>query len=343
METKITDIPTEGYEKVIRFENPEVKLKGFIAVHNTKLGPGLGGIRFRPYKSEEQALRDVLRLSRAMTYKGAGAGLPLGGGKCVVFGDPYKDKSESLFLELGRVIDSLGGKYLGAENSGTNIKDMNIVRRTTPFVTGTSKEGDPSPVTALGVFQGIATYLEVLFNIRKLEGVRIAIQGVGNVGFHLGKSLAQAGAELIICDPHQNMIDRALKHYKATVVSPEDIFSQQVDVFSPCAYGGVLNPENIKKLSCKMVAGAANNQFEDEKRDPVLLHERGIWHAPDYVINAGGIIALYCEYKKETDKLTQRMVNIPKRLREILAKAQTDTLPPMQIADKIVESILKSN
>ena len=296
----------------------------------------------RPYKDDEEALRDVLRLSRAMTYKAAIMNLPQGGGKCVLFGDPSKDKNKEFFNEVGRIIDSLKGAYLGAENSGTSIQDMKWIHETTKFVTGWTKYGDPSPVTALGVFQGIATYLEVILNKRKLEGVRVAIQGVGNVGYELGKQLFKCGAKLIICDTNKKRLEKAQKEFHAQVVDPQEIFNQEVDVFSPCAYGGVLKPDIISKLRCQIVAGGANNQFADEIEDPKRLHERGIWQAPDYVINAGGIINLYCEYHQERDQLMPRMAVIPKRLREILEITKEDNKPPLAIADEIVDKKLKS-
>lgn len=343
METKITSIKQPGYENVISFHNPKLNLKGFIAVHSTKLGPSLGGVRMRPYKNEEEALTDVLRLSKAMTYKATSVDLPLGGGKCVVFGNPLQDKTKELFVELGKVIDTLNGSYLAAEDSGTSIQDMKWIHQSTPHVTGTNREGDPSPVTALGVFQGIATYLEVALNIRTLKGVKIAIQGVGNVGFPLAEKLFKSGAELTVCDPNPDNLARAQKKLVVKVVAPEKILEQPVDVFTPCAYGGVLNPENIARLNCKIVAGAANNQFLDEEKDPKRLHDRGIWHAPDYINNAGGIINLFCEHHKEIHKLMPRMAMIPKRLREVLAIAQKENKAPLYVANALVEKILRTN
>jgi len=276
-----------------------------------------------------------------MTYKGALSGLPLGGGKCVLIGDPFKDKSEALFVELGKVIDSLNGTYLAAENSGTSIQDMKWVSRSTKHVTGTTSKGNPSPLTALGVFQGIATYLEVLLNKRKLEGVRIAIQGLGQVGFELGKQLFKSGATLIVCDVVPEQTQKAEKELQAQVVKPEEIFDQEVDVFAPCAYGGVLNSKIIPRLRCQIVAGGANNQFEDEANDPQQLHDRGIWQAPDYVINAGGIINLYSEHFNQLNQLMPRMAMIPKRLREILALAKEENNPPLLIANEIAKEILQ--
>lgn len=341
MKSKITEISTVGYEKVIRYEAAEIGLKGFIAVHSTKLGPGMGGVRMRPYRSDEEALTDVLRLAKAMSYKAAAAGLPLGGGKCVVFGDPFKDKTDEKFIELGKVIDFLKGKYLSAENSGTSVKEMQLIHRSTKHVTGITSQGDPSPVTALGVFQGIGTALEVLLGIRRLDGVRIAVQGVGNVGFPLARQLHECGAKLVVCDAHPEMADRARRQFNAAVVDPKNIFDQEVEVFAPCAYGGALNKDSIPRLRCKIVAGAANNQFLDEEADPARLHARGIWHAPDYVINAGGIINLYCEWKNLYAQLTQFMAIIPKRLREVFALSQKNGQAPFLVANALAEKILK--
>ncbi len=342
MDTTIKQLKQPGYEQLISFENAKLRLKGLIAVHSTKLGPSMGGVRMRPYQNEDEALTDVLKLSRAMTYKAAAADLPLGGGKCVLFGDPHKDKSPALFNELGKVIDSLKGAYLAAEDSGTAIEDMKAIRKTTKSVTGTNREGDPSPVTALGVFQGIATLLEVLFDMRRLEGIKVAIQGVGNVGYPLAERLFKVGAELIVCDPNEKNLERVKKNLKATAVDPKDIFKQEVDVFAPCAYGGALNKETINQLNCKIVAGAANNQFDDEEKDPTQLHEKGIWHAPDYVNNAGGIINLYCEHTNQIHTLMPRMAIIPKRLREILPVAQEKNIAPFYVANELVEKTLQN-
>lgn len=342
IDTKIREIEQPGYEKIISFENSKVNLKGVIAVHSTKLGPSLGGVRMRPYKNENEALTDAIRLSKAMTYKSAAADLPHGGGKCVLFGNPQKDKTQKLFVECGKVIEWLNGSYLAAEDSGTSIQDMRWIHQSTKHVTGTNREGDPSPVTALGVFQGIATLLEVLFDVRRLKGLKVAIQGVGNVGFPLAERLFKSGAELTVCDPNPENLKRVEQKLKVKVVDPDKIFDQQVDVFSPCAYGGVLNEENIARLNCKIVAGAANNQFLDEAKDPQRLYDRGIWHAPDYVINAGGVINLYCEHTKQIHTLMPRMAIIPKRLREIIPIVEEKKTPPIFIANQMVEDILKN-
>lgn len=295
----VFDALSLGHEQVVFCQDATLGLKAIIAIHSTALGPSLGGVRMWPYRSEEEALKDVLRLSRGMTYKAAVAGLNLGGGKAVIFGDPARDKSEALFRAFGRQVESLGGRYITAEDVGTKVRDMAFIRMETRHVVGLSTElggsGDPSPVTALGVFSGIQACLDAELGNDSLRGRSVAIQGLGNVGYHLARYLHQAGASLYLNDLDPERARLAQKEFGGHLVSTEELFELDVDVLSPCALGGILNDRTIPRLKARIVAGAANNQLEDEERDGRGLHARGILYAPDYVINAGGLINVYSE------------------------------------------------
>jgi leucine dehydrogenase len=288
-----------GHERVLLCSNPDVGLKAIIAVHSTVLGPGLGGLRMWPFKSDEEALTDVLRLSRGMTYKAAAAGLNLGGGKAVILGDSKKDKSEALFRSFGRFVESLGGLYITAEDVGTDMEDMELILSETRWVTGVSPghggSGDPSPVTAYGVVQGIKAALREKGGEPDLEGKSVAIQGLGSVGYYLASYLKDEGAKIIGCDIDDESVDRAASELGVEIVDPDEILEVDCDVLAPCALGAILNEDSIPKLRCSIVAGAANNQLAREKVDGKELHGRGILYAPDFVINAGGLINVYNE------------------------------------------------
>ncbi len=287
-----------GHDRVLICSNPEVGLKAIIAVHSAVLGPGLGGVRMWSYGSEEEALIDVLRLSRAMTYKAAAAGLNLGGGKAVIIGDSKKQKSEALFRAFGRFVESLGGLYIAAEDVGTDMEDMELIFTETRWCTGVSPahggSGDPSPVTAYGTLQGIKAAVKWHFAATELRGRTVAVQGLGSVGHHLAGYLTQEGAKVFGCDIDEQAREQA-RQLGVELVSSEDIFEVECDVFAPCALGAALNDRTIPRLKCQVVAGAANNQLEDEARDSALLEQRGILYAPDFVINAGGLINVYNE------------------------------------------------
>jgi leucine dehydrogenase len=287
-----------GHERVLICSNPAVGLRAIIAVHSTVLGPGLGGVRMWNYPSEEEALTDVLRLSRGMTYKAAAAGLNLGGGKAVILGDPKTHKSEALFRAFGRFVDSLGGLYIAAEDVGTDMEDMELVFTESRWVTGVSPahggSGDPSPVTAYGTLQGIKAAVKWRFSAGDLKGRKVAIQGLGSVGHHLAGYLAQEGAKLFGCDIDGDAAAQA-KQLGVEIVPPDQIFDVECDIFAPCALGAVLNDDTIPRLRCQIVAGAANNQLADEKRHAAMLDQHGIVYAPDFVINAGGLINVYNE------------------------------------------------
>ena len=295
-----------GHERVLFCSSPEVGLQAIIAVHSTVLGPGLGGVRMWPYASLDEALTDVLRLSRGMTYKNSLAGLDLGGGKAVIVGDPKKDKSEALLRTFGRYVESLGGLYITAEDVGTDMNDMEEIHTETRWVTGVSPTlgggGDPSPVTAFGVLQGIKAAAAWQFGSQDLAGRSVAIQGLGNVGFALAGYLKEAGAKVFGSDIDRDATARAAAA-GVEILPGAEILEADCDIFAPCALGAILNDRTIPKLRCKVVAGAANNQLEDEEIHGQALHERGILYAPDFVVNAGGLINVYSEltgYNRDT-------------------------------------------
>jgi len=295
---EISDIPTDGYEKVVRCRDAESGLHAIIAVHDTTLGPALGGMRLWPYDSEDEALFDVLRLSKGMTYKSAVAETGLGGGKSVILGNP-ETKSEALFLAMGRFVESLGGKYITAEDMNIGIPDLEIVRRETKYVTGLSREsggsGNPSPYTARGCLVGMKAVLAEAFGSPGFEGRHFLVQGVGAVGGRLAVMLKEEGARVTICDINDQRVEELRAKYGFEVVDDDDHLKVDCDVYAPCARGAGINDETIPELKCKAVAGCANNQLL-EPRHADDLRSRGILYAPDYVINAGGIINVSVEF-----------------------------------------------
>ncbi|MBL8007555.1 MAG: Glu/Leu/Phe/Val dehydrogenase [Ignavibacteria bacterium] len=293
-------IESYGHEQVVYCSNKELGLKAIIGIHNTTLGPALGGTRMWNYASDEEALVDVLRLSRGMTYKAAVSGLNLGGGKAVIIGDSRTQKTEGLFRAFGRFVEGLSGRYITAEDVGTGIKDMEFIMMETRHVTGVSIElggsGDPSPVTAYGTYVGIKACVNEVYGNDSLKGKKVIIQGAGgNVGKHLCKYLFDDGAVLYVNDIYQEKLKSIVTDYKAKIINDDELYSTEADVFSPAALGGILNDETIPKLKVKIVAGAANNQLGHEEEHGKMLNEKGILYAPDYVINAGGLINVYNE------------------------------------------------
>lgn len=293
------------HEEVIFCHNKDVGLKAIIAIHNTSLGPALGGTRMWNYKTEQEALTDVLRLSRGMTYKASAAGLNLGGGKAVIIGDPKSDKSEGLFRAFGTFVNSLGGKYITAEDVGTTVKDMEHVFAETPFVTGIPEalggSGDPSPYTAYGVLMGIKASVEKKLGKTDLNGVHVAVQGLGNVGSNLVKYLKDEGAQVTVADIDEEKVKKVCETYKVENADPTGIVTSKCDVFAPCALGAVVNDETVNQLQCQVVAGGANNILAEYRHGDVLK-ERGILYAPDFVANAGGLMNVFVElegYSKE--------------------------------------------
>ncbi|WP_068636941.1 Glu/Leu/Phe/Val dehydrogenase dimerization domain-containing protein [Thauera butanivorans] len=337
------------HEQVVFVSDDRSGLKAIIAVHNSNLGPALGGCRMWPYATEEEAIRDVLRLSRGMTYKSAMANLKLGGGKSVIIGNPRTQKTPELLAAFARALQQLNGRYIAAEDSGTSVADMKYMAQFTPHVAGIvdkpsdegTRSGDPSPATAYGTFIGIRAAVKDRLGRDSLEGLRVAVQGVGNVGFDLARQLKEAGASLWVTDIHRDALTRAAKELGATVVAPEDIFGLDVDVFAPCALGAVLNDQTIPQLKAGIVAGAANNQLA-EARHGVELMTRGILYAPDYVINAGGIIDVYHErIGFDRKALLSHIEGIHDNLMEIFERARKEERPTGEVADAIAEERFK--
>jgi leucine dehydrogenase len=333
------------HEQVVFVSDDKSGLKAIIAVHNSNLGPALGGCRMWPYASEEEAVRDVLRLSRGMTYKSAMARLKLGGGKSVIIGNPRTDKTPALLAAFARALEQLNGRYIAAEDSGTSVADMKAMTQFTRHVAGIhdkpsdqgTRSGDPSPATAYGTFVGIQTAVKERLGRDSLEGLRVAVQGVGNVGFDLARQLGEAGVKLWVTDIHREPLVQAGKELGATVVAPEEIFGLDVDVFAPCALGAILNDSTIPQLKAKIVAGAANNQLA-EPRHGLELMKRGILYAPDYVINAGGIIDVYHErIGFERAALIRHIEGIRDNLMEVFERAREEERPTAEVADAIAE------
>ncbi|HAY08366.1 MAG TPA: amino acid dehydrogenase [Thauera sp.] len=337
------------HEQVVFVSDDTSGLKAIIAVHNSNLGPALGGCRMWPYASEEEAVRDVLRLSRGMTYKSAMANLKLGGGKSVIIGNPRTQKTPELLAAFARALEQLNGRYIAAEDSGTSVADMKYMTQFTQHVAGIhdkpsdegTRSGDPSPATAYGTFIGIKAAVKEKLGRDSLEGLRVAVQGVGNVGFDLARQLKAAGAQLWVTDIHREPLLQAGKELGATVVAPDEIFGLDVDVFAPCALGAILNDSTIPQLKAKVVAGASNNQLA-EPRHGVELMKRGILYAPDYVINAGGIIDVYHErIGFDRAALLKHIEGIHDNLMEVFERARKEERPTGEVADAIAEERFK--
>lgn len=344
---RCTGLPAcDGYEQVVACRDAESGLCGFVAIHSTALGPALGGCRMWPYGSEKEALIDVLRLAQGMSYKHAVASTGQGGGKAVIVGDPRSDKSEVLFLAFGRAVAQLHGTYITAEDVGTTADDMVVVRRATRHVAGLPIEqggsGDPSPITAWGVFCGIQAALRFQRGRDELQGIGVAVQGVGHVGYALCKYLHEAGAELVAADPHEPATARVRDEFGARVVPPDDLYDVQADVFAPCGLGGSLNPETVPRLRASIVAGAANNQLAAPGAAR-LLARRDILYAPDYVINAGGIINISYESRGyDQAKARQHTARIADTLTHIFEQAQREGITTAAVADRMARQALES-
>lgn len=332
-------VATEGHEQIVFGYDPVSGLKAIIAIHSTALGPALGGTRFFPYESEEDAVADVLRLARGMTFKAAAAGLDLGGGKAVIIGDPRKGKSERLFRAYGRIVDSLQGRYITAEDVGTTPADMDIVRRETRWALGSSValggSGDPSPVTARGLFAAARAIAQKLWGDPDLAGRRFAVQGVGKVGSAFVQLLVEARAEVMVTDSYEPAIESAVEKYGVKPVEPDDIYELDSDFFSPCALGGSLNEDTIPRLGCQAIVGSANNQLATDA-DAQRLADRGILYAPDFVVNAGGLISVYDElggYSRT--RAMHRVDSIFEATLNILETAERHGMNPNEAAVKV--------
>jgi leucine dehydrogenase len=330
-----------GHEQVVFCRDESVGLRAIIAIHDTSLGPALGGCRLYDYATDADALRDVLRLSRGMTYKAAVAGLDLGGGKSVILGD-RSIKSEGLFRAFGRFIDSLGGRYVTAEDMNTNVQDMDMIRRETSHVTGVAPwaggSGDPSPVTAWGVFQGIRAALEVVYGSADVADRTVAIQGVGNVGYYLAGFLHERGAKLVFTDIDTGRLDRVMTEFGGTVVEGDEYYGVQCDVLAPCAIGGIINDRTIPMIKAPIIAGGANNVLENEVPDGEALVERSITYAPDYVINAGGLLSVDAELRGHPhEKAMDDAGRIFETVKAILNKAHSEGTTTTEASNRIAE------
>jgi leucine dehydrogenase len=359
----------DGHEEVAFGHDPESGLKTIIAIHNSARGPALGGCRMWPYESEEEALTDVLRLSRSMTYKAALAGLDLGGGKSVIIADPQRDKSPALFRAMGRFVDGFGGRYIVAEDVGIAVEDVEIMAGETRHAAGAGNggAGDPSPATAYGVFMGLRAAIKKRLDRRSVGGLRVAIQGLGHVGRELAGLLSQQGAELIVTDIHDQAVETAVRELGARAVAPEAIYDAEADVFAPCALGAILDDDTIPRLKAKVVAGSANNQLAEDRHGDALK-ARGILYAPDYVINAGGLIYVSGDVSSRNgtgqigggqngggqngggqngggfarEDALARIAGIQDTLLEIFARAEAEDLATSAAADRLAEERFKS-
>jgi len=330
----------DNHEQVVFCYDRATGLKAIIAIHDTTLGPALGGTRMWSYKSEAEALNDVLRLSRGMTYKAAISGLGLGGGKAVILGDSKADKTPEMFRKYGKFIDSLNGRYITAEDVGTSTGDMVFVSESTKYVTGLPENlgggGDPSPVTAYGVYMGMKAAAQERWGNDSLAGKKIAVQGVGHVGENLVRLISEENARVSICDINQEHANEVASKYKATIVELDKIYDVDADIYAPCALGATLNSENIERLHCSIVAGAANNQLADENVHGKLLLEKGILWAPDFLINAGGLINVYSELKGyDRNEAMKQAEHIYSTTLEIFKKAKEEKITTVSAAMKI--------
>ncbi len=336
------------HEQVVFCHDKNIGLKAIIAIHNTALGPALGGTRMWNYQNEDEALVDVLRLSKGMTYKAAAAGLNLGGGKAVIIGDSKTQKSEGLFRAFGQFVNSLNGKYITAEDVGTSVNDMEHIFMETPWVTGIPKDfggsGDPSPYTAHGVLMGIKASAAEKLGTDSLKGMRIAVQGLGNVGSHLVKYLFEEGAKIIVADIDPARVKAHHDTYGAAIitVAPDQILFAECEIQAPCAMGAVINDQTITKLRCKAIAGGANNQLAEAKHGD-QLRELGILYAPDYVVNAGGLMNVFVElegYSQERAfEKTKRVYDNVKKVFEI---SKRDNIGTHTAADRLAEERIKT-
>lgn len=330
-----------GYEQLVLCHDATSGLRASIAIHDTTLGPALGGTRMWRYATEDEAILDCLRLARGMTYKAAAAGLNLGGGKAVIIGDPANDKSEALFRAFGRFVETLGGRYITAEDVGTSVEDMDHIYQETAHVTGVSEtygsSGDPSPMTALGVWRGMKACAAEAWGSDSLKGKVVAVQGMGHVGYHLARHLHEDGAGLIVTDIREASAKRAAEEFGAKVCTPEEIYAAECDIFSPNALGAVINDRTLPALKCRIVAGAANNQLAENRHGDALT-ERGILYAPDYVINAGGLINVADElegYNRE--RAFRKVSGIYDNVAKVISLAKSRGIPTYQAADRYAE------
>ncbi len=333
----------DNHEQIVFCNDKDTGLKAIIGIHNTVLGPALGGTRMWQYNSEWDALNDVLRLSRGMTYKSAITGLNLGGGKAVIIGDSKTQKTPELMLRFGEFVHSLGGRYITAEDVGMATSDMDLVRTVTPFVTGISEEkggaGNPSPITAYGVFMGMKAAAKYKFGSDDLENKVIYVQGIGNVGEALVENLTNEGANIYISDINRERLEMVRDKYNVTIYEGDNLYGEDMDIYAPCALGATVNDDTIYQLKAEVIAGAANNQLANELKHGAILQERGIVYAPDFLINAGGIINVYAELENYgRQEIIRKTENIYNTTLEILNKATDNNLTSHQAAFEIAQA-----
>lgn len=347
-ETALAQNPVLGqmlkynHEQIVFCNDNDSGLKAIIAVHNTVLGPSLGGTRMWNYANEMEALHDVLRLSRGMTYKSSVAGLNLGGGKAVIIGDAKKIKSEALLRRFGKFINTLGGKYITAEDVSMNSRDMEVIKMETDYVSGLPENmggsGDPSPVTAYGVYVSMKASAKEVFGSDSLSGKKVLVQGLGNVGSHLAEHLYKEGAKLYIYDISAERVKMLAEKFKATVADPATMFDLDIDIYAPCALGATVNDDTLSKLKCSIICGAANNQLEDEVKHGEMVKQKGILYAPDFVVNAGGIINVFYELEGYVrERAMKHAEGIYNTTWNVIQTAKTENIPTFLAANRIAE------
>tara|TARA_Y100000768_G_scaffold64397_1_gene44454 strand:+ start:7815 stop:8879 length:1065 start_codon:yes stop_codon:yes gene_type:complete len=344
----LNQMQLENHEQVNFFHDPKTNLKAIIAIHSTELGPSLGGCRMMEYESEQNALFDVLRLAKGMTYKSAIAGLKLGGGKSVIIGNSKTDKTDELLEKFGEFIDSLGGRYITAEDMGMNVKDMEIIKRKTNHVTGLAKDlggsGDPSEVTSYGTYMGILSAVKFKLNKDNLDGLRIMVQGLGNVGMKLIAYLAKHDINLFVSDIDADKVSDCVSSFGATPIAEEDVYDLDANIYCPCAVGATVNDKTIDRLNFDIIAGAANNVLENYEKHGNILFRKNILYAPDYVINAGGVINIYNELSeynkidvfKQVEKIYDNLLNI-------FVESEKQNIATNIVSDLLAEKIINEH
>ncbi|GBD89586.1 leucine dehydrogenase [bacterium BMS3Abin04] len=340
-------LENQGHEQVVFCSNKEAGLKSIIAIHNTTLGPAIGGTRMWHYATTDAALKDVLRLARGMTYKAAVAGLNLGGGQAVIIGNSETGKNELLFRTFGKFIAGLGGRYITAEDVGTEMRDMEFIRMETKHVTGISKalggSGDPAPVSAYGVYIGMKACAKEKLGNDSLEGKKVVVQGAGRVAHYLCEHLSNENADIYVTDIREDRIKRLVSFVKAVVVKPDEVYDIKGDIFAPCALGGIINDDTISRLNYKIIAGVANNQLEDEEKNGKALFEKGILYAPDYVINAGGLINVANELEGyRHDRALKRAESIYDIIIKVIEISKKMNIPTNKASNLLAEERLKN-
>ena len=334
-----TRMEQHGYEQLVFCHDPASGLKAIICIHDTTLGPALGGTRMWHYECEEEAITDVVRLARGMTYKNAAAGLNIGGGKAVIIGNSKTDKSEALFRAFGRFVQSLNGRYITSEDVGTAVEDMDYIRLETAHVVGRGA-ADPSPVTAYGTWKGMKACAAEVWGIDSLQGKTVAVQGLGHVGYTLCQHLYDEGAKLIVTDICPENISPVVADFGAKAVAPHEIYGVACDIFAPCALGAVVNDETLPRLQCRVIAGAANNQLK-ETRHGDMLQDRGILYAPDFIINAGGVINVADELQQggySRERALRKVDGIYNNIAQVIAISKRDRIPTYKAADILAEA-----